>query len=330
MSDRALLAILAKHLPRGRPGAGEYASPCPFHKGGRERRPSFSVNLETGLSFCQTCHQGWNFRTLLQDLGLNQRQVDIEMAKLPSGFSTPTKRKCLFKGELAFSLDDVLPEIILAPYRKRCPSSLLRAGFEKATLKHFEVGYDRTGERVIYPVRNHRGSLINVVGRVSERRRGDGDPKHFPLVREIREFLDRRDWKPGRKRYLWNMHRVYPVAYHEDLDQVIVVEGYKQLMWVWQCGYKNVVSLLGSYMTRPQRTLLRRLGCDVVLFLDNDKAGWDGTLEAAMALRGGSHDVKVCEYPEGAKQPDGMDEEQVQACIENPLDTRTWRKRHGV
>lgn len=329
MSDRALLEVLGRHLPRGRPGAGEYAAPCPFHKGGRERRPSFNVNLETGLAFCQACHQGWNFRTLLHDLGLGDRQVDIEMAKLPPGFSAPTKRKRLFRGELLFTTDEVLPEAILSPYRHRCPGRLLRAGFDKETLRHFEVGYDREGERVIYPVRNHRGSLVNVVGRVSERRRGDGDPKHFPLIPEIRDFLDRRDWRPGRKRYLWNMHRVYPVAYHEGIDQVVVVEGYKQLMWVWQSGYKDVVSLLGSRMTRPQKTLLSRLGCDVLLFLDADDAGRKGTLEAAKALRGQQR-VMVCEYPDDVRQPDGLDEDEVLESIDNPIDLRTWRRRHGV
>lgn len=330
MSDALVVRLLQKYMPRGRPASGEFIAPCPFHKGGRERRPSFGLNLQTGLSFCHTCHQGWSFRTLLFDLGLGPRRVDHEMAKVPPEFSSPARRRCTFKGELEFTAGDVLPETLLAPYRKRCPSRLLRAGFDRDTLRHFEVGYDRGEERVIYPVRNHRGSLINIIGRVHEHRRGEGQPKHFPLMREIRGFLDDRQWKPGPKRYLWNLHRIYPTAFHHGIDQVIVVEGFKQLMWVWQAGYKNVVALLGSHVSRAQRSLLHMLGCDLLLFLDNDPAGREGTLEIAKRMIG-IQMVRVCEYPvDERQQPDGLDEEQIRDCIENPVDLRTWRKACGV
>jgi len=59
-------------------GASNVACRCPFHKGGQEARPSFSVNVELGVFNCYTCHESGTIPTLLTMLGLPPETVDRE------------------------------------------------------------------------------------------------------------------------------------------------------------------------------------------------------------------------------------------------------------
>ena len=51
-------------------GEGQILVRCPFHKGGQEKKPSFSVNVEEGLFHCFTCHESGTIPTLLRMLGI--------------------------------------------------------------------------------------------------------------------------------------------------------------------------------------------------------------------------------------------------------------------
>ena len=219
-----------------------------------------------------------------------------------------------------------LPEEVLAAYRT-CPVDLLDDGFSMETLKRFEVGYDRLRGRIVYPIRNYLGTLIGLFGRVPDELVGEVGAKYKPYQKELQDAFP--GYKLGEKQFLWNYHKVFPRAWGHDVDQVVVVEGFKQLMWVYQSGYKDVVALLGSYMTKQQEALLQRLGCDLVLLLDNDKAGRRGTIQVARALRG-IQKIAVCVYPRGVHQPDDLTTEQVKDCVNNATNIREWRRANGV
>jgi DNA primase len=314
---------LERLLPRGRGIGEEFSSPCPFHKGGQERRPSFSVNLTNGLAFCHTCHEGWSMSTLLRELGVSHIEAQVITGLLPD--VRIVSRRGLF-GKVDAFRGTKLPEALLAAYRK-CPTKLLDQGFEMRTLRHFEVGYDSKRGRITYPIRDYTGSLIGVFGRVPDGFIGEVGAKYKPYQQEIQDAFP--GYKFGKKCTLWNFHRVYPIAWHGEADAVVVVEGFKQAMWVWQSGYKDVVALMGSYMNRLQKALLQRLGCEIVLFLDNDKAGREGTLQVGRGLRGLQR-ISVCGYPGGEKQPDDLMEKEVLNRIAEATDLRTWRKQNGL
>jgi DNA primase len=309
---------LSRFLPRGHRVGDEFVSPCPFHKGGQEKSASFSVSLETGMAFCHTCHEGWGLRMLLVDMGVSAIEVDTVMARLPE---LKAPGKSLLREEGAFD-GTMLPEQMLLQFR-RCPTELLDAGFDIETLQYFDVGYDEQRGRITYPIRNHRGGLIGVYGRYPD---GEG-PKYRPYTEEIQEFEPR--YRIGKKFFMWNFHRVYPLAWKEELDYLIIVEGFKQLMRVWEAGYDGVISLLGSYLTKGQKTLIERLNCDLWLFLDDDPAGWSGTLQVAKSLRAHRR-IRICKYPEGAKQPDDMGREEIVEAVDKAESLMKWRRDRGI
>jgi DNA primase len=88
---------------------------------------------------------------------------------------------------------------------------------------------------------------------------------------------------------------------------VFIVEGFKACMWMLQAGYKDTVALMGSYISDRQQMMLHRLSTNIVLFLDNDKAGreaavWVGEL-LFKPMRGR---ITVVQYPQEDEdtQPD--------------------------
>ena len=89
-------------------------------------------------------------------------------------------------------------------------------------------------------------------------------------------------------------------------------------MWVFQAGLKNVVALLGSYMSEEHRWILERIGAPVYLFLDNNAPGRRGSIHSAEALSR-SLDVHVVNYPsrlvddEDAQPDDCFAEEVIEA-----------------
>src|SRR4051812_41104123 len=63
-------------------GSDEIGLKCPFHKGGNEARPSFFINIVTGVYFCHTCNIGGPILRLLIDLGIPRHIADAETTNL--------------------------------------------------------------------------------------------------------------------------------------------------------------------------------------------------------------------------------------------------------
>ena len=289
--------IAKQHLRKVRPsGPDDIMAICPFHMkvdGTEEKRPSFAMSLSKGLYFCHACQEKGNLYTFLRDVGMSRdtiengyrRIIDAVARNLPPP-PDPLKPK-------VFSYDPI-PEGLLGLF-DYCPNTLVEAGFHPETLKHFEVGFDKWYNRITFPLRDMYGQLVGVSGRQAT---GDSWPKYKIYDKEFEtwDLPARIGW--DKRIVLWNSHAVYPELYfnHEG-GEIVVVEGFKAAMWLWQAGIKNVVALLGTYLTFEQEWILERMGARVYLFLDNDEWGIKGTIAAANKLIPSGIPVFVIEYP---------------------------------
>lgn len=268
---------------------------CPFHikpDGTEEKNPSFRMSLSRGVFFCHACHARGNLRSFLKAIGLDRGSIEQwygflidEAAKNRPPDPDPLK-------PLVFELP-AIDEAILGIF-DYCPHELLDDGFTQKTLMHFEVGFDRWFNRITYPLRDLNGKLIGIMGRNPD---GDG-PKYKVYTREYGTWRMPAASEPDKRAILWNAHNVYPTAYfcNPGETSVVVVEGFKAAMWLYQAGITNVVALLGSYLSWEHKWILERIGATVYLFLDNNYAGRSGTIQAADALSK-SLTVHVVEYP---------------------------------
>jgi DNA primase len=301
-----------------RSGPDDIMAICPFHlnaDGTEENRASFAMSLSTGLYFCHACKSKGNLFSFLKNIGLTvdiiERQyrflIDSASSNLPPP-PDPLRPK-------VFAMPEVNEAVLgLFDY---CPTELINDGFFESTLRHFEVGYDKWYGRVTYPLRDLKGKLVGVMGR-----NPDGfTPKYKVYTREYPTWGLPEVVEPDKRCVMWNADKVYPLLYfgHNPNEPVVVVEGFKACMWVWQAGIRNVVALLGSYLSWEHRWMLERIGAPVYLFLDNNAAGRTGQVSAAELL-GKSLNVGIVQYPnrlaeDEDAQPDSCTMEEVQEAM---------------
>lgn len=299
MDVREQVRLIAQQfLRKVRPsGPDDIMAICPFHRkmdGTEEKRPSFAMSLSKGLYFCHACQQKGNLYTFLRDVGVPRDDIEHGYRRLINAVAEnlPPAPDPLDPKVVSY---DPIPEGLLGLF-DYCPTELVNAGFAPDTLKHFEVGIDGWYNRITFPLRDMQGQLVGISGR---RMGGDEWPKYKVYDKEFETWnLPARPmW--DKRLVLWNAHNIYPELYfnHEG-GEVVVVEGFKAAMWVWQAGIRNVVALLGTYLSWEQKWILERMGARVYLFLDNDEWGIKGTVKAAQALQPCGIRVFVLEYPE--------------------------------
>jgi DNA primase len=313
-------------------GGDNIGGPCPFHKGGMEKRPSFYISLKTGLFYCHTCKAKGTFVQFLKRFNTPTSVIDsvLELGKrkgLPTRHDRPN-------GGIG---EHILNESLLGVFQY-CPVDLVKEGFDEKLLQNLEVGFDREEMRVIFPIRDLYGNLVGLSGRTVTgeypRYKVYKSPdilKYAPDDPEVIARYKRYDIK--NHHHLWNLHNVYPSAFHGDLDTVIVVEGYKACIWLLQQGIENVVALQGSSLTQAQSHLLGRLGVTIILFLDNNQAGKEGTYSAGWWLRRKGHQVLAVTYPDWCDentQPDNLEQPDILGVLDAAEDWHYWRNRHDA
>ena len=308
---REIYDVAEHFLDHVRPSGSENViALCPYHQ---ETTPSFAMNVTTGVFFCHACHARGNLRTFLKDMGVSHSVLNLKYKALLEEVrrnmpTPPNPLKCI-----VFDLTP-LDESILGLLDVEHPL-LLNAGFQRETLRHFEVGYDRWHNRVTFPIRDIKGALVGISGRALDI---DVWPRYKIYAQEYTSWglPPRENW--DKRGVLYNANVVYPTSLMSNPSDkfIIVVEGFKACMWLHQAGFHNVVALLGSYLSWEHKWILERIGCPVYLFLDNNDAGLKGTIGAATSLLPSIPSVRVINYPARLEededaQPDSLTTEEL-------------------
>jgi DNA primase len=131
--------------------------------------------------------------------------------------------------------------------------------------------YDRFRGRVIIPIANERGEFVALAGRGLH---GE-EPKYLNSPQT--EIFDK-------GRTLFGLHAAADAIRLQG--EVVVVEGYMDVLGPWQAGYRNVVATMGTSLTRHHAALLRRFAPRIVLALDPDAAGMNAAERAGSLLFG--------------------------------------------
>jgi DNA primase len=176
-------------------------------------------------------------------------------------------------------------------HKKKYPLEIL----EKAGLIIAGKGgryYDRFRDRVMFPLRTHRGQVVGFSGRVLD-----------PTIKEAKYINSPETEVYHKGQMLFGYSELFKeIRKHK---QVILVEGELDVISSSQAHVNNVVALKGSALTQHQAKLLSRVAETVVLSLDTDSAGVEATKRAIAILKPFQIDVRVLVIPTG-KDPDEM------------------------
>lgn len=265
--------------------------PLPGHQG-QKRSPSFSVNLGRGIWQCFGCGAKGNVIDLVARMeGLDPSQgKDIrkaaEILQESFGRSSPppmpavqsARRDTEPAEEEAPVRRAGLPLIINAPldfelknldYEHPYP---LERGFTHETIREFGLGYCNRGMlkyRLAIPIHDSGGNLLGYAGRVvDDTLISEANPKYkLPAPRD----RNGQRFEFHKSALLYNVHRVPKRG-----SDLVVVEGFPSVWWLWQHGFKHVVALMGCDCGIEQaRLILERVDVDGRIWImpDGDDPG---------------------------------------------------------
>ena len=149
--------------------------------------------------------------------------------------------------------------------------------------------YDRFRDRIMFPIANSRGRVIAFGGRTLN---DQGTPKYVNSPET--SFFNK-----GRE--LYGLNKAREVV--SQLNRLILVEGYFDVIALSQAGVKNVVAPLGTALTSGHVQSIRRMARTVVLLFDGDAAGVSAVLRTLDLFLNTGIAVKVMVLPSG-EDPD--------------------------
>jgi len=318
-----IVEVVSAHLPLKRAGRN-FRALCPFH---HEKTPSFMVSPDKQIFHCFGCGEGGDVfrflmkvervefldavRSLAEKVGVplpkrddaSERSSESGPLYEANALARAYYRQCLLgkEGETArryftqrglreetqsafqLGVAPTAPTGFLTYARTKGFSEnvLLRAGLvlkgEDGRLR------DRFRHRLIFPITNVKGRVLGFGGRILDQ----GEPKYL-------NSPETEIYSKGRELYGLTLSG----KWIREKEVAIVVEGYMDLITLFQEGVQPVVSPLGTSFTREQARLLKRYASEVVVVFDPDQAGEAASLRGLDLLLEEELSVRVVTLPE--------------------------------
>jgi DNA primase len=293
-----ILSLIGKYVTLKKAGRN-FVGLCPFHA---EKTPSFSVNPEKGIYKCFGCGKGGNALTFLMEVeGMSFTDAVRDLGNR-CGIRVQTDSRAKEKSdERAATLYAVnedarvyFAENLKAPEGKKAVEYLKKRGLDGATARLFQIGYAPPGWDGLISHIRHAGrgdTLLVAAGLAVEGDRGIYDRFRDRIIFPIRDHRERcvgfggRIIGPGEPKYLNSpetpVYHKGEVLYGLDITReeirkagrAVVVEGYLDLIALFQAGVRNVVATLGTALTKDHLDRLGKYTREVVLLFDPDEAG---------------------------------------------------------
>jgi DNA primase len=300
---------------------------CPLHG---EKTPSFSVSPDKQLFYCFGCHAGGTVIQFVMDMErltfyeavqslanrvgmelpneINDREMQRQRAYKKRMIEANTEAaryfsKCFldpktgkdaqgYAAKRGLNADIVTRfGIGYAPDTWDSLKNLLtRKGYSEKELvdagllvHNTERGsvYDAFRGRLIFPILGVNGQVLGFGARVM----GDEKPK----------YINTGDTPVYNKRN--NLYGLY-LHRNEKLDDLIMVEGYMDVIGLYKAGVKNAVASLGTALTQQQARLLKRYVEKVYIAYDGDAAGQNAMVRGLDILKAEGLEVRVITFPD--------------------------------
>ncbi len=328
-----IVDVVGRYCALSRKGQSNYWACCPL-PGHIEKTPSFSVNETGQYYYCFGCHKSGDVIKFIQEeenLTFYEAVTKLaDMYKIPVPTSdeydeqeavkkkNERERLYLVLNETArFYLNNLRGNGGEA-YRKY----LLNRGFDAKTITAYGIGasldfnslpnhlkslgytekemidagvcqrskkgfaIDFQYQRLIVPIINNAGKVVAFGGRVIEKN---------PSFAKYKNTGDTQIF--NKRRVIFNVNKLHKLVKEENVDYVIMVEGYMDVIALYQAGIKNVVASMGTQLTVEQARLLKRYVNKVVISYDGDTAGQSATVRSLDIFADEGFDVKVLRLP---------------------------------
>jgi DNA primase len=296
--DRAdIVEVVSDTVRLSRSGAS-FRGLCPFH---REKTPSFFVHPAKQIFHCFGCGEGGSvfhflmktrnlsFTDAVEDLG-DRYGVSIRYEK---GTAPERPQEDLYR--ILQGASETYRELLRSsPAGKGAREFLRRRGISPEAEQEFFLGYGGRGKDLLDALARAgiEQSRAEAAGLLAPREGGGYRERFrgrviFPIAdargrvcgfgaRAIDESVPKYLNSPESQMYrkssvLYGLHQALPAIRRER--KILVVEGYMDLIGMWQAGVKNVVATCGTSLTESHARAMKRMTGDIILLFDGDVAG---------------------------------------------------------
>ena len=305
LSSVNIVDVIGRRLTLERKG-GAYWAKCPFHGSGEERTASFKVYEETGTYHCFGCkesgnaihflrkHDGLDFLEAVETLAT---QVGMEIPKQEAPVDTSNATKINNRASQVFY------EQLKSDQGKKTIKYLKERGISGETAKFFQLGYssnkkptlyenlknefkeidldesglfgknddgehyDRFRDRLMFPIRNIKGECIAFGGRLLSDKKGQA------------KYLNSPETKTYKKKYeLYGLYEIREI--NKRPESIFLVEGYMDVIGLFQHGIKNAVASSGTAFTQEQLRKILSYTNTIYIVFDGDEAGYKASWRA--------------------------------------------------
>jgi len=331
---------------------------CPFHK---EKTPSFSVSPEKKIYHCFGCHKGGDAIGFLMEVEKISYIEAIRRIAFDMGISLPAESDEKYKKDKEvydkyYNLNQTAKDYFVEKFTDGKQNSarnyIKNRKFKVGTIKKFMIGFapnkwdglinhesiknsnkqdlielglifkkdnenkyfDKFRNRLIFPFQNISGRIIGFGGR---RLNEEDNPKYL-------NSPESKIYQKGS--ILYGLHQA--ISSIRELNTVILVEGYFDLLRLVDSGIENVVASSGTALTENQGRLLKRYTPNVIISYDSDEAGLKAAIRNSEILDNLDMNVSIVQIPE-PHDPDSYILEQGKKAYlqllnskKNPLDIK--------
>lgn len=315
-----------------------YKALCPFHN---EDTPSFSVDPDQNLYYCFGCQRGGDVFKFVQEIEGVGFLESVRILAERYGIPLPEEEA---DPEAANEREAILHALRFAArffYRQLTQSDrgrpaldyLRGRGFAPETIKRFGLGYapnewdallsaaeeekvdpktlekaglvierdggsgyyDRYRDRIIFPIFSHIGKVLAFAGRLLDE--GRDQPKYINSP-ETEVY--------HKKEVLYGLHQAKQAI--RKTDEVLLVEGYTDVISLSQAEVRNVVASSGTALTEEQVSALDRYASRAVLLYDADEAGGRAAMRGMERVLEEGMGAYAVELPSGSDPDDFVQE----------------------
>lgn len=305
-----IVDVISEYLPVEQKGKNYFAI-CPFHD---DHNPSMSISPEKQIYTCFVCGASGNVFNFVANYEKVSFVSAVKKVAQKAGINLDINVKDDYKPrdtkyDKYYKMFDITNKYyqnnIKSVYGKKAIEYLHNRKIDDDIINEFEIGlsmndnnvskllekkgydvnelidiglcgkkdnfiYDIFRNRIMFPLYNLDGKPVGFSGRIYN---GEKDSKYVNSKESI-------IFKKGS--LLYNYHRA--LTHAREKHQIIVVEGFMDVIRLYTIGIKNVVATMGTAITKEHANLLMKLSKNIVLCFDGDKAGEKATISALDAL----------------------------------------------
>lgn len=340
-----IVDIISSYLPLSIKGKN-YVAMCPFHD---DHNPSLVVSREKQIFSCFTCQTSGNVFKFVMEYEQVSFPEAIKIIANKIGYDLKLDND-LVNEDKANREDLEIYDYAMKYYANNLITSdgfeardyLEKRGIDINIIKEFNLGlsfnekdafyklslkrnwnidklddlglinkveaniYDTFINRIIIPIHNLKGEVVAFTGRIYHNEENSA------------KYLNTKETEIFKKsEILFNYYNAR--KYIKDSHTLILVEGNMDAIKMSAKGFKNVIALMGVFLSKTQINIIKRLNCKVILMLDNDSAGLDSTLKNGVLLNNEKIDTYVVRLSK-AKDPDEYLEKFGIEAMQNNID----------